>query len=129
MAADAARRTALAGRLWAGLDALGAVRLNGPPVGERVPGNVQASVGGVLGETLAVTLAAHGVAVSPGSACSALAGKASPVLEAIGVEAPWSLGSVLFTVGPRTTAGDVDEALARIGEVVRALRAQSLAGP
>lgn len=129
MGDDARRRTALAQRLWAGLDALGDVRLNGPPVARRIPGNVQASVGGVTGETLAVTLAAHGVAVSPGSACSALAGKASPVLEAMGVDAPWSLGSVLFTVGPRATEDDVDEALARIADVVGRLRAQSLSRP
>lgn len=126
---EARRRRALGSRLWDGLRALGDVRLNGPPVEGRIPGNVHVSVGGVTGETLAVTLAAHGVAVSPGSACSALAGKSSPVLEAMGQEPPWTLASILATIGPGTGEGEVDAALSTISAAVAALRAHSLARP
>lgn len=133
-AADAARarlRTddtlrPLTERLWQGLAALGDVRLNGPPVERRVPGNLHVSVGGVTGETLAVALAGRGVAVSPGSACGWVAGKASPVLEAMGVTAPWSHCGVLLGLAPTTSADDIDAAVAVIGECVRQLRAMSL---
>lgn len=125
---DAPGLTRRAQRLWDGLASLGDVRLNGPPVAQRLPGNVHASFGGVTGETLAVALAAHGVAVSPGSACSALAGKASPVLEAMGVEPPWSLASVLFSLAPGGDDRDVDEALRRIEACLRGLRRHRIPG-
>lgn len=123
---DAKHRRDMAARLWAALSGLEMVRLNGPAIDIRIPGNLHVSVAGVTGETLAVTLAAHGVAVSPGSACSALAGKASPVLEAMGLSAPWTVSSVLVSVPPAVSASDIDEAAARISSCIGSLRAQSL---
>lgn len=128
MEADAALRRERAERLAAGLLRIGGVRLNGPPVAERLPGHVQLSVEGVEGETLAVALAARGVAVSPGSACTAHAGKAAPALEAIGLEAPWTHSAVLFTAGPEVTEEDVERAVAATRDAVRALRAMSTLG-
>src|SRR4029453_9109051 len=75
MAARAARMQALGERLAAGLLAVPDVRLNGPRRG-RIPGNVHVSAGWVEGESLALAMAARGVAVSPGSACTAHGGKA-----------------------------------------------------
>jgi cysteine desulfurase len=121
--ARAAHMTALAERLIDGLLRIEDVRLNGPRRG-RVPGHVQVSVGRVEGETLVLTLGAHGVAASPGSACSA-AGKASPVLEAIGVEPPWTHSAVLFTLAPTTTQAQIDTAIGTFTHVVAALRAMS----
>lgn len=119
----AAHMTALADRLIDGLLHVQEVRLNGPRQG-RVPGHVQVSVGRVEGETLVLTLAAHGVAASPGSACSA-AGKASPVLEAIGMEPPWTHSAVLLTLAPSTTPAEVDYAIATFADAVAGLRAMS----
>ena len=73
------------------------VRLNGHP-DARIPGHVQVSAGWVEGESLCLSLAARGVAVSPGSACTAHGGKAAPALEAIGLEPPWTHSAVLFTL-------------------------------
>lgn len=122
--ADRSRHmSVLADRLIEGLTAMDDVRLNGPRHG-RVPGHVQVSAGRVEGETLVLTLAARGVAASPGSACSA-AGKASPVLEAIGLEPPWTHSAVLFTLAPSTTEAEIDTAIAAFTDAVATLRAMS----
>jgi cysteine desulfurase len=123
MDARAAHMSALAERLIELLLWVPDVRLNGPRHG-RVPGHVQVSARGVEGETLTLALATRGVAASPGSACSA-AGKASPVLEAIGLEAPWTHSAVLFTLAPSTTAAEVDRGAEAFAEAVAALRAMS----
>jgi cysteine desulfurase len=120
----AARLRALDQRLLAGLLAVPDVRLNGPVEG-RIPGHVSVAAGWVEGESLALALAARGVAVSPGSACTAHAGKAAPTLEAIGLEPPWTHSAVLLTMGPATTSGEVDLAVAAFAEAVAALRAMS----
>ena len=114
----------LAMRLTAGLLGVDDVRLNGDP-DARIPGHVQVSAGWVEGESLCLALAARGVAVSPGSACTAHAGKAAPVLEAIGLEPPWTHSAVLFTLRGTTTRAEVDLAIGAFAESVAALRAMS----
>ncbi len=118
--------TRLADRLIERLLAVDDVRLNGPRTG-RIPGHVQVSAGWVEGETLVLTLASLGVAASPGSACSA-AGKASPVLEAIGLEPPWTHSAVLFTLAPTTTGAQIDFASAAFAQAVASLRVMSPLG-
>jgi cysteine desulfurase len=123
--ADRARRVrelrdVLIGRLLA----LPGVHLNGPGGTERLPGNVQVSVEGVEGETLVLALAARGVAASPGSACSA-AGKASPVLEAMGVDPMLSHSALLLTLDWRLSLSNVESARTVIADVVERLRAMS----
>ena len=125
--ARAVHMGALADRLVDGLLAVPDVRLNGPRHG-RIPGHVQVSAGWVEGETLVLALAARGVAASPGSACSA-AGKASPVLEAIGLEAPWTHSAVLFTLAPSSTVADIELAASAFADAVAALRAMSPIAP
>jgi cysteine desulfurase len=123
----AAQMSARAEDLIARLLAVPDVRLNGPRHG-RVPGHVNVSAGWVEGETLVLSLAARGVAASPGSACSA-AGKASPVLEAMGLEPPWTHSSVLFTLSPATTTAEVAFAADAFAEAVTALRTMSPLAP
>jgi cysteine desulfurase len=120
----ASRMRALSDRLVAGLLAVPDVRLNGPREA-RIPGHVQVSAGWVEGETLTLALAERGVAVSPGSACTANAGKAAPVLEAIGLEPPWTHSAVLLTLRASTSEAEVDRAVAAFAESVEALRAIS----
>ena len=67
----------------------------------------------------------RGVAVSPGSACTAHGGKDAPTLEAIGLEPPWTHSAVLLTLGRTTTEADVDAAVAAFADAVAALRAMS----
>ncbi len=129
MEADAARARALGERLLAGLLTVPDVRLNGDPdPAGRIPGLVNVSAGWVEGETLCLALAARGVAASPGSACGA-AGKAAPVLEAIGLEAPWTHSSVLFTLRATTAEAEVDHAVGAFADAVATLRAMSPLAP
>ena len=127
LGARARHMSALADRLIDRLLAVPDVRLNGPRH-DRLPGHAQVSAGWVEGETLVLALAARGVAASPGSACSA-AGKASPVLEAIGLDAPWTHSAVLFTLAPTTTEREVDVAAAAFADAVATLRAMSPIAP
>ena len=120
----AARMRALSDRLMSGLLAVPDVRLNGPR-DARIPGHVQVSAGWVEGETLTLALAGRGVAASPGSACTAHAGKAAPALEAIGLKPPWTHSAVLFTLRASTTEAEVDQAVAAFAASVEALRAIS----
>jgi cysteine desulfurase len=124
MGERAIRMQVLADRLTAGLLAVPDVRLNGHP-DARIPGHVQVSAGWVEGEALTLSLAARGVAASPGSACTAHGGKAAPALEAIGLEPPWTHSAVLFTLRATTTDAEVDHAIAAFAESVTALRAMS----
>lgn len=128
MSGRAAHMAALSDRLIDGLLAIPDVRLNGPRAG-RLPGSVQVSVGWVEGESLTLALAARGIACSPGSACTAHGGKAAPTLEAIGLEAPWTHSAVLFTLGPTTTAREIDLALAAVAQETVRLRAHSPIAP
>lgn len=128
MQARAARMQVLTERLLDGLLVVPDVRLNGPRR-DRIPGHVQVSAGWVEGETLALAMAARGVAVSPGSACTAHGGKAAPTLEAIGLEPPWTHSAVLFTLRATTTEAEVDAAIAAFAESVAALRAMSPLAP
>lgn len=117
-----ARMRARATALAEGLCAVPRTRLNGPPVAERLPGHVQVSADGVEGEAVALAMAARGVAVSPGSACTFGAGKASPVLEAMGHDEESARSAVLLTAGPGTTEGEVTGAVAAYAAAVEALR-------
>jgi cysteine desulfurase len=128
MAARAARMEALGDRLIDGLLAVPDVRLNGPRHG-RIPGHVHVSAGWVEGESLALAMAARGVAVSPGSACTAHGGKAAPTLEAIGLEPPWTHSAVLFTLRATTSEAEIDAAVAAFADAVAALRAMSPLAP
>jgi cysteine desulfurase len=101
------------------------VRLNGPPVDVRLPGNLQVSVRGITGESLALALATRGVYVSPGSTCTADAGKASPTLEAIGCGPPWTHSAILMTIGDTTTDHELLSAGEVVASVVADLRAMS----
>ena len=128
MDARAAAMRALRDRLAGALLAVGGVRLNGPEGDGRLPGNLQVSVAGVEAEALTLRLATRGVACSPGSACSA-AGKASPVLEAMGVEATLAHSALLLTLDWRLSVEDVDAAAAVIAAEIAALRAISPVAP
>jgi len=125
MPARAARMRRQATRLARGLCAVPGTRLNGPGPDERLPGHVQVSAVGVEGEAVALAMAARGVAVAPGSACTFGAGKASPVLEAMGADDGVARSAVLMTAGPGTTDDEVDEAIRAYADAVQVLRAMA----
>jgi cysteine desulfurase len=79
---------------------------------------------GCEGDALLMLLDAAGVQVSAGSACSAGVPQASHVLVAMGLAPAEARGSLRFTLGWASSAGDVAQAVGAIGPAVaRARRA------
>lgn len=129
LAAEGVRLRALRDRLEAGLGrALGAevMRRNGHAE-ERLPGTLSVSFRGVRADALLARIADR-VAASAGSACHAHDVRLSPVLQAMGLDPEWGMGTLRLSVGRYTTEDEVDEAVSVIaagiadsaGEAVRA---------
>jgi cysteine desulfurase len=117
---EPARVGALRDRLWAGLQAISSVHLNGG-LAHRVPTNLNVSIEGVESQALLASL--RDVALSSGSACSSATLEPSHVLRAIGVPPALANGSVRFGLGRFTTAEEIDYVIARVSETVPRLRA------
>jgi cysteine desulfurase len=99
---------ALRERLWERLRAgVPGLRLHGHPT-ERLPNTLNVGFPGVRGS--AVLAAAPEVAASTGSACHEGGETASGVLLAMGLESGAALGAVRLSLGPSTTAEEVDAA-------------------
>ncbi|MGE4378173.1 MAG: IscS subfamily cysteine desulfurase [Burkholderiaceae bacterium] len=122
MAADNARILALRERLWAGLQSLDAVVLNGD-VQQRAAHYLNVSFNYVEGESLLMGI--KDVAVSSGSACTSASLEPSYVLRAMGRSDELAHSSVRFSLGRFTTAEEIDFTVARVTEVVQRLRAMS----
>jgi len=120
--ADRERRAlhlgALRDQLWSGLQALGGIKLNGPPPGpERLPHNLNVMAAGVDGTRLHQTLRRQ-IAISSGSACSQ--GSPSPVLAALGRTRAEAAATLRFGLGRGTTNAEIELAI----EAVAAALAQ-----
>ncbi|GAC56168.1 cysteine desulfurase [Gordonia hirsuta DSM 44140 = NBRC 16056] len=126
MAANTAAVTALADRLVAGLTAIEGATVNSGDHG--LPGLVHVSFAGCQGDSLLMLLDARGVQCSTGSACTAGVASASHVLLAMGMDRAAARGSLRLSLGPDNTAGDVDQALTALGEVLDRARAAGLTG-
>jgi cysteine desulfurase len=97
------------------------LHLNGHPH-MRLPHNLHLSVEFVEGEALLMHLNMAGIYVSSGSTCTSQALKSSHVLQAVGLVPELAQGSLLFTLGPDSSADDapyVAEQLSRIAELLR----------
>ena len=92
------------------------------PRTHKVAGNAHVCVEGVESESLLVLLDDGGVYASAGSACASGAIHISPVLEAMGIAPSLALGSLRLTLGPATTAAEVDLALDVVPAAVARLR-------
>lgn len=98
--------------------------LGGRVVGARdrlLPNTTCAVFPGVAGESLVQALDLRGVCVSSGAACASGSIEPSPVLTAMGDPEPG--GALRVSLGPRTTADEVDELVALLPEVLEAIRA------
>jgi len=108
--------------LWQRLQSeLEGLSLNGPPLAERLPNNLNFSVAGVDGEALMSSL--KEIAVSSGSACSTAEPEPSHVLRAMGVPDSLSRASLRFGLSRYTTDADIAAAVAEVVRVMRKLRA------
>lgn len=102
-----------------------ASRVNGGEA-PRVPNTSNLAFAGLTGEVLVMALDLEGIAVSAGSACSAGTVRKSHVLEAMGLgEAAGS--SIRISLGPGTTAGEIDCVVRLVAQVVDRIRVAAVA--
>ncbi len=132
LADEAPRLRSLRDRLWGRLAAaIPGVAINGPALDAvdaagaplRLVNNLNVRVPGVDGQTLLATLAAEGLAVSSGSACSSESPRPSHVLLALGLAEDEARASLRFGLSRFTTQAEIDEAAALIAAGVERLRA------
>lgn len=122
MAAENERLRMLRDRLWAGLQDIDEIYLNGD-MEQRIPGNLNVSFNFVEGESLMMSL--KGLALSSGSACTSASLEPSYVLRALGRSDELSHSSLRMTLGRFSTVEDVDRALVSLHKAVEHLRALS----
>jgi cysteine desulfurase len=95
--------------------------VNGDPA-RRVPNTSNISFDGIEAESLLIALDLEGVAVSTGSACSSGSLEPSHVLRAMNLPSARARNSLRFSLGPATTAGDVDAVVEMLPRLVHKLR-------
>ncbi|HEX6900615.1 MAG TPA: cysteine desulfurase family protein [Thermoanaerobaculia bacterium] len=84
----------------------------------RIAGNLNVSLPGFDGDSLIRSLAAQGVAVSSGAACSSGTMEPSHVLIALGVDPRASSATIRFGIGRFNTKQDVDTAVDSLKESI-----------
>ena len=113
MAADHAHALQLRERLLAGLTVLH--RVNGD-LDRRWPGNLNLSFPGVV---MPLIQQLPGLAISSGSACAAVTGRASHVLTSLGLPEPTAKASLRLGFGRFTTTSQIDTAATLINAAVQ----------
>jgi cysteine desulfurase len=127
VAGEVARLTELRDRLLSGLLArIPEARLTGARGAARLPHHVSIAVPGVKAESVLTALDLRGIAASSGATCTAMTGEPSYVLRAIGCDPTTAEGSLCFTLGRWTTAGEIDLVLEAVPVVVARLRRPAL---
>jgi len=99
--------------------------VNGDPI-EHLPGIAHLSFPGCEGDSLLMLLDARGIECATGSACSAGVPEPSHVLLAMGADAAHARGSLRFSLGHTSTAGDIEAVVEAIGPVVERARRAGL---
>jgi cysteine desulfurase len=84
---------------------------------------------GIQGGDLVAALDLEGIEASTGSACTTGSVEPSHVLLAMGIDPQLAHGSLRLTLGPETTAADVERTVDVVTSVVRRMRAASDATP
>jgi cysteine desulfurase len=109
-------------------DSVPGATLRGDPV-DRLPGNAHFTFDGCEGDSLLYLLDVAGFAVSTGSACQAGVPEASHVLLAMGLSEQQARGALRFTLGPETTAAEIDALLTVLPAVVEQARRAGMVTP
>jgi cysteine desulfurase len=97
----------------------GTVVNGGPP---RIPNTTNISFDGIEAESLLIALDLEGIAVSTGSACSSGTLEPSHVLRAMGLPNSRARNSLRFSLGPSTTAPEVERVIEVLPAIVAKLR-------
>ena len=119
---DEAHVTRMRDRLWAGLNDMEQVFVNGD-FEQRYPGNLNVSFNFVEGESLIMAL--KDLAVSSGSACTSASLEPSYVLRALGLNDEMAHSSIRFSFGRFTTEEEIDFAIDLIKKAIGHLRNMS----
>jgi len=122
MAQDLVHVTAMRDRLWAGVNSMEQVFINGD-ADKRYPGNLNVSFNFVEGESLIMAL--KDLAVSSGSACTSASLEPSYVLRALGLNDEMAHSSIRFSFGRFTTTEEIDYAIDLIKGAIGHLRDMS----
>jgi cysteine desulfurase len=122
IAQDIAHVTTMRDRLWAGLNEMEQVFVNGD-FDKRYPGNLNVSFNFVEGESLIMAL--KDLAVSSGSACTSASLEPSYVLRALGLNDEMAHSSIRFSFGRFTTEEEIDYAITLIKKSIGHLRDMS----
>jgi cysteine desulfurase len=122
MAQDQTHVTAMRDRLWAGVNSMEQVFINGD-ADKRYPGNLNVSFNFVEGESLIMAL--KDLAVSSGSACTSASLEPSYVLRALGLNDEMAHSSIRFSFGRFTTTEEIDYAIELIKGAIGHLRDMS----
>lgn len=91
----------------------------------RLPNTCCFAVPGVAAETALIALDMEGIAVSSGSACSSGKVSASPVLLAMGVPRDLARCAIRISLGPETSAAEIETFLAAWQRISRRIREAS----
>jgi cysteine desulfurase len=122
LTARAAAIAALRDRLETGiLETVPGTAVNGDRA-SRVPNTTNIGFDGIEAESLLIALDLEGVAVSTGSACSSGSLEPSHVLRAMGLPHARARNSLRFSLGPSTTAAEVDFVLSVLPRLTAKLR-------
>ena len=89
---------------------------------ERLPNTLSLAHPGIANETLVMRLDLAGIAVSTGAACMAARGEQSHVVAALGIAPELARGVIRVSIGPSTTAAELDTFAAAYVCEVHALR-------
>ena len=122
LAQDEAHVVKMRDRLWAGLNDMEQVFVNGD-FDKRYPGNLNVSFNFVEGESLIMAL--KDLAVSSGSACTSASLEPSYVLRALGLNDEMAHSSIRFSFGRFTTTEEIDYAIDLIKNAIGHLRDMS----
>jgi cysteine desulfurase len=116
--ADRRHATDLRNRLVCGLLHLDyRLRLNGPPLEARHPGNANLRFSGLDARDILSVLQPR-LAASTGSACASGDPEPSHVLRSIGLSVEDAHASIRFSLGRFTTADDIEKALSLLAEAI-----------
>ena len=94
---------------------------------QRLPNTSSFRIDGVDGDVLLAALDLEGIQISSGSACSAGAVEPSPVLLALGLSARAARQGLRVSIGPETTAVELDRLATTLPVLVERIRAESAA--
>lgn len=119
MAKEVERVHALRDRLWAGLQGIPDLYLNGDAE-QRVAHNLNVSVAYIEGEALLMSVPE--LAVSSGSACTSASLEPSYVLRALGRSDELAHSSLRLTIGRYTSEADIDFAIELLTRQISRLR-------